>query len=347
MRDKRPVDELSIEELEQVLAIRRREARQQSMQKMQRSGRMIEPEQAAAQPPAPAPMTVPALEALLQQSSEALPLATAAPYAATTLREPARPTFHDEAAPATKSARHRSPWADRLLLFVEVAAVIGVVFIGGNLIFAIRNLEAETASSQALSDEMRRAGIPTIAPTPSLRMENVVLPGGHQVTESGQVVFNYDEVPAQYLPLVESQWIQPVAARPQATSETAVALVIPRLNINTTIVQGVDWEALKQGVGQLYNGYDPSDDFGNVVFAAHNDVYGELFRYLDQLAAGDTFQIQTNTTTYTYAVTDVFTVEPDDVSVLEPRDGATATLISCYPYRVNDQRIIVYADRIT
>jgi hypothetical protein len=44
MRDKRPVDELSIEELERVLAIRRREDRQKQLQRMQRNGRVMSDE---------------------------------------------------------------------------------------------------------------------------------------------------------------------------------------------------------------------------------------------------------------------------------------------------------------
>jgi sortase A len=234
-----------------------------------------------------------------------------------------------------------------VLIAIEAAAVIGLVVIGANLFGAVRSLERETASAQALADEQRRLGVPTIAPTPSLRMESYVLPGGHTISDSGSVEFNYNEVPSHLLPLVESQWIRPVAARPQATDETALALVVPALNLNQTIVQGVDWEALKQGVGQLVNGVDPGDDVGNLVLAAHNDVYGETFRYLDQLSAGDNFQIQTRSTVYTYVVTDVLFVDPDDVDVLANRSGATATLISCYPYRVNTQRIVVFADRIT
>ena len=102
-------------------------------------------------------------------------------------------------------------------------------------------------------------------------------------------------------------------------------------------MQGVDWEALKQGVGQVPNGINPGDDYGNVSFAAHNDIYGKLFQHLDQLEPGDTFQIQTRTTVYTYTVTETRIVEPNEVDVLEPRQGATATLISCYPYQVDNQ----------
>ncbi|MBZ0277470.1 MAG: hypothetical protein K8I60_15095, partial [Anaerolineae bacterium] len=51
MRDKRPVDELSVEELERILAIRKREERQNKLQRMKRAGRVIEPE---TPPPLPA-----------------------------------------------------------------------------------------------------------------------------------------------------------------------------------------------------------------------------------------------------------------------------------------------------
>jgi len=70
------------------------------------------------------------------------------------------------------------------------------------------------------------------------------------------------------------------------------------LHLDEAITQGTDWEALRLGVGQVLNGATPADDTGNVVLAAHNDVYGELFRYLDQLEEGDEFQIQTATRTY-------------------------------------------------
>ena len=41
MRDKRPVDELSIEELEKILAIRKREEREKRLDRMKRSGRVV------------------------------------------------------------------------------------------------------------------------------------------------------------------------------------------------------------------------------------------------------------------------------------------------------------------
>jgi sortase A len=371
MRDKRPVDELSIEELERILAIKKREARQNQLSRMRQSGRLVEdgheaaPLQVSGVPievkPPSLPPTVDA-PITVQASSHLTPAPSGkAAYLAVAL--PTRPEgdgivingvrFDDEdATPAPQKPRtpNRATrrWMDRLLLLVEVVAVIGIVAIGANLIGAIGKLEQETAQAQALAEEQRRATIPTLAPTPTLRLENFVLPTGHTLDRAtGRASFNYAEVPEHLQPLVQTQWIQPVINRPAPTSETALSLIIPKLQINQAIVQGVDWEALKQGVGQLPNAVNPGDPQGNLVLAAHNDIYGELFRYLDQLQPGDEFQVQTQTQIYTYRITEYRIVEPNEVSVLENRGSATATLISCYPYQVNDKRIVVFADRIT
>lgn len=362
MRDKRPVDELSIEELERILAIKKREARQQRLEKMQRSGRVIEPPAPAARPveaTTQPPLVIQAGSANV--SRPPAPAATDLPplYANGDGQKPAAapaPRLYfedgDEAgaievyAIAERGRRRKRRLYDRLLLLIEVAAVIAIVVIGVNLFNAIRTLERETAAAQALVEEQRRAGIPTLAPTPSLRLENYVLPGGHVFTADGSVQFNYDEVPSHLLPLVESQWVQPVFSRPPVTSETALSIIIPKLNLNQAIVQGVDWEALKQGVGQLPNDVNPGDARGNLVLAAHNDIYGELFRHLDQLEPGDQFEIQTQSRSYTYVVTEILIVEPNDVWVMDDRGRATATLISCYPYQVNNRRIVVMADRV-
>ena len=374
MRDKRPVDELSIEELERILAIKKREARQQRLQRMQRDGRLVvngdadEALDAAESEPAPPPATAPA-EPVTPPAFT--PVGKAAPplerilnsdhvYSANSTSvtpapvEAGAPDFEEtvdspEAERTVRRSKRKTRGVfDRVLLLVEVAAVVAIVFIGYNLFRAINDLERETASAQALADEQRRMTIPTLEPTPTLRLENFVLPGGHTPpTAPGGGQFNYAEIPSHLLPLVQSEWIEPVINRPAPTSETALSLIIPKLSINHTIVQGVDWEALKMGIGQLPNSTNPGDEVGNVVLAAHNDIYGELFRYLDQLAPGDEFQIQTQTQLFTYVVTELREVEPTDVYVMNERGAATATLISCYPYQVNNKRIVVFADRIT
>ena len=55
MRDKRPVDELSLAELERILAIRRREERQKQVARMARDGRVIAAADAPDRPSQPTP----------------------------------------------------------------------------------------------------------------------------------------------------------------------------------------------------------------------------------------------------------------------------------------------------
>ncbi len=81
-----------------------------------------------------------------------------------------------------------------------------------------------------------------------------------------------------------------------------------------------------------------------MVVSAHNDIFGELFRHLDQLKPGDEILVSTATRQWEYRVTGVQIVEPTDVSVMAPTERPTLTLISCYPYLVDNQRIVVFAE---
>jgi sortase A len=125
-------------------------------------------------------------------------------------------------------------------------------------------------------------------------------------------------------------------------------IFIPALwNDAAPVVQGDGWEQLKKGVGQHIGSPNPGQK-GNVVLSAHNDIFGELFRYLDRLKPGDEVQLwtttQTGTRIYVYRVTGIRIVQPTDVSVMAPTERPTLTLVSCYPYMVDKQRIVVFAE---
>jgi sortase A len=73
-------------------------------------------------------------------------------------------------------------------------------------------------------------------------------------------------------------------------------------------------------------------------------VYGEIFRHLDQLEPGDTITVSSTTKDYVYIVQDRQIVRPDEVWVMNAQgDERKLTLISCYPYRVDTKRIVVFA----
>ncbi len=218
---------------------------------------------------------------------------------------------------------------DRLLLLIEVIAVAGLVFIIFNGLDVIRELNTQVA---AVLEQ------PTLTPTPLIVA--VVLPSGHTPPNSpGGAQPNDAEIPDHLRPLVQSLANVPV---PTPGPSQASRLQIAAIGIDHPIVQGDGWEQLKRGVGQHVGSGNPGEK-GNMVLSAHNDIFGEIFRHLDQLNPGDEITVHTNRRAHTYVITGWDVVEPTAVEVMSPTQDSTLTLISCYPYLVDNKRIVVKA----
>ncbi|OGO17163.1 MAG: hypothetical protein A2Z14_05980 [Chloroflexi bacterium RBG_16_48_8] len=65
---------------------------------------------------------------------------------------------------------------------------------------------------------------------------------------------------------------------------------------------------------------------------------------MDKLEPGDEIKVMTATREFTYIVTGLKIVEPTDVSVMDPTERPTITLISCYPYLIDSQRIVIFGE---
>jgi len=221
---------------------------------------------------------------------------------------------------------------DFFLLIVEVGAVVGLIYVfyNGTEILARLNQEVQAVVADA---------VPTFTATPLITA--VVLPSGHTPptsAEGGQP--NDAEIPESLRPLVQSL---PPPAIPTQGPTQALRIVIPAINLDSQVVQGDGWEQLKKGVGQHIGTPDPGQN-GNLVLSAHNDIFGELFRRLDELAPGDEVQLYTASQIFTYIVTGTDIVLPTTVSVMDATSHSSLTLISCYPYLVDNKRIVVSAD---
>ena len=216
---------------------------------------------------------------------------------------------------------------DGLLLFVELLAVVGLLLLLFNGVSMMRDLNNEVAI--ALEQ-------PTLTPTPLI--VSVVLPSGHTPPTSPEGARpNEAEIPQHLKPLVQSLADIPL---PTPGPEQANRIQIPTIGVDAPIVQGDGWEQLKKGVGQHIGSTDPGEK-GNVVLSAHNDIFGEIFRDLDRLKPGDEITIYTNQRAYSYVVSDSEIVEPTQVGIMENTSQPTLTLISCYPYLVDDHRIAI------
>ncbi|NDJ35020.1 MAG: class D sortase [Chloroflexi bacterium] len=310
MPDKRTVDELTIEELEQVLRIRKREARLERLRHLEEVGRRQPGDAPATRRPSPDAEEV-GYESFLAE---------------------------DEAPSEPKEERSGQ---DMLLLGIEIIAVVGIVVI---LVFAaleLRSLNDEAADEQG--EIVETIDLPTPTATPIISA--VVLPGGHRVVmEDGErrAEPNYDEVPAALRPLVEQQFAGP-AIVPTPSPAHALRVRIPAIRVDAPVVQGDGAEQLKRGIGQHIGTANPGER-GNMVLSAHNDVYGQIFRHLDQLSPGDEIIVSTQVREYRYVVQYARVVEPTEVSVMAPTAEPVVTLISCYPYLINNKRYIIVAE---
>jgi sortase A len=228
----------------------------------------------------------------------------------------------------SEACRERSRF-NNLLKVVEVGLLFSFLLLGLSGWKMLGNLNRQTRSSWQ---------VPVVTPTPLITP--VVLPSGH--TQNTTRVRVYSKIPNIHGFEGSTEQYMPLRADPTSEPEFAIRIVIPSIGVDAPVVLGVESEQLKKGVGQVPGSANPGQR-GNLVLSAHNDIYGELFRYLDQLKSGDQFTVYTNLRAYTYTVTGWELVEPTRVEVLKSTPNTTATLISCYPYLVDTMRIIVRA----
>jgi sortase A len=299
MTEKRPED-LSVEELRRLLLDKRRVTRHERLEHYKRTGRVIS-------------------------------LAVETPEAIDDEFDPGRvvETPEDETGFQPIPKNPRRVLMDRLLLGVEILAVIGLIGIGLSFFNMMRTLNQEVAASIQQ---------PTAQATPLITA--IVLPSGHTPPNAeGGAQPNEAEIPEHLRPLVQNIANIPI---PTASPAQAIRIQIPAINIDAPIVQGDGWEQLKKGVGQHIGTPNPGEN-GNIVLSAHNDIFGEIFRELDKLQPGDVVIVYTNQRQYTYVITGTQVVEPTRVEVMAPTPNPTVTLISCYPYLIDNQRIVVSA----
>jgi len=215
----------------------------------------------------------------------------------------------------------------RTIEIISFLCLIAIIAYGGKTLVAL--------NSRSRTDW----GGFSITPTPIIRA--MVLPDGHTPpTSPGGARPRDSEIPAHLRPQVAAYYNLPT---PTAAPHQGIRIQIPALEVDAPIIQGDGWEQLKKGVAQHLNTANPGEK-GNLVLSGHNDIYGEVFRYLDRLKAGDEVIIYTHTRSYTYIVDSWFLVEPDQVEVMDPTPDETLTLISCYPYLIDSDRIIVKAN---
>jgi LPXTG-site transpeptidase (sortase) family protein len=123
-------------------------------------------------------------------------------------------------------------------------------------------------------------------------------------------------------------------------------LVIARLGLATAVVPlgitGGQWQVPAYAAGYLSGGAWPGHA-GNTVITGHDDRDGAVFRRLGDLRQGDVVRVDAGAHTYRYAVSALRVVPATRTDLVRPTHGAILTLITCTPYLIDTQRLVVRA----
>lgn len=236
-------------------------------------------------------------------------------------------------------AKKTRSFRDRVLLVIEVMAVLGLLAI----------IVGSLTSLQTLNQEMSQAR----AATPNATIVNGTLNGigDQQLPGSSFPPVNpLLELPGssfapEVAPPALGVRLQAVAALPVPTPgpRSPTRIVIPAINLDWPVVQGDGWEELKQGIGHRVGSVNPGER-GNMILSGHNDVYGEPFRDLEKLDVGKEVFIHAGNTVFRYVIKVKRVVVPTDLSVLAPSKDPIVTLITCTPYRVDTHRLVLIGE---
>ncbi len=222
--------------------------------------------------------------------------------------------------------------ADRILLGIELLLLLAFIIAAVRGWLRLQQLNAGMRAAQTT------AAVPSPTATPSITSidESELLFAAAEASPAPR------ESPTEAIEVSTEIPATPTTIPPMPAPGVPKRLVIDALDLDASIVIGDSWEDLEQGVGYRADSGLPGQ-VGNVVLSAHNDIYGELFRDLYELETGDDVCVYSENAGYRYRVESVEIVEPTRVEFVEPTDYPALTLITCHPYLVDTQRVVVRA----
>lgn len=125
-------------------------------------------------------------------------------------------------------------------------------------------------------------------------------------------------------------------------------LEIPQIDLKAPVSYGADEKTLADGLGAIENMDEPGIADGSYAIAGHQSyVFGQYFNRLHEMKEGQQFTFETLDGMQRYEVFDIHIVKPEQVEVLDRQQGISLlSLITCYPERSNEFRLVVQAKRV-
>ena len=151
--------------------------------------------------------------------------------------------------------------------------------------------------------------------------------------------------------LAESSGVDPVYMNTLniAGDEMMGSVEIPKINIKIPIYHTTEEDVLNKGAGHLEGSSLPVGGANtHAVISAHRGLpSASLFTDLDQMKVGDHFLLHVLDEILCYEVDKISVVKPEDTTALAVEDGQDlVTLLTCTPYGVNTERLLVRGHRV-
>ena len=126
-------------------------------------------------------------------------------------------------------------------------------------------------------------------------------------------------------------------------------LTIPKINQELPLYHGTSESVLSTSAGHFQGSSLPiGGESTHSVISAHRGLpTAVLFTHLDRMEIGDTFTFSILDRALTYEVDQIRIVEPNDASLIQIEEGQDyCTLLTCTPYGINTQRLLVRAHQV-
>jgi LPXTG-site transpeptidase (sortase) family protein len=200
------------------------------------------------------------------------------------------------------------------------------------------------------------------APPPAILPETELL--GEQATPTPTVAPAKEEA----TPEATSEPTPTLTPSPTATPDPASLLpsrlFIPTIDLDAPVVP-VGWDTQEVN-GQLVSNWIVPNSFaagwhvtsalpgnpGNTVLNGHHNIYGEVFRNLEDLEPGDEIVVYAGETPHYYGITErhilkekyeTEEVRRENARFILPTEDERLTLVTCWPYTNNTHRLVIVA----
>ncbi len=138
---------------------------------------------------------------------------------------------------------------------------------------------------------------------------------------------------------------------------TTSMLTITKIGVEVPIIWDIPFKDIHDNLDNgvvHYNETAHPGQQGNMFIVGHSSDYSwskgkykNIFALLPQLPIGENIKIEYLGKDYTYQVVQKKVIAPTDISVLQPTEDATLTLMTCWPIGTSQKRYITIAKLIS